>query len=254
MTRYAVQTEWVEASRLVPGDKIVINNHRESAAWTGSLNTAEGYLVGLLVGDGTLKQDKAILSVWPQEEAANGEGSNGQRCSGIMQAVLEYARDLPHRCDFQGWQKIAGRNEYRLSLGYLKHMAFDLGLRPGYKEITPEVEKTSSDFYIGFLRGLFDADGSVQGDQYKGVSVRLAQSNLRSLQAVQRMLLRLGIVSSLYLNRRLAGERDLPDGRGGMSSYACKDQHELTIARDNLALFEQCIGFHDPEKARKRFV
>jgi len=251
LTRYAVQTEWVEASNLVPGDKIVLNNHRESAAWPGSLTTADGYLVGLLIGDGTLKKDKAILSVWPQQEAANGEGSNAQRCSGIMQAVLEYVQDLPHRCDFQGWQKIAGRNEYRLSLGYLKHMACDLGLRPGYKEITPEVEKTSSDFYIGFLRGLFDADGSVQGDQYKGVSVRLAQSNLRSLQAVQRMLLRLGIVSSLYYNRRLAGQRDLPDGHGGLSSYTCKDQHELAIARDSLDFFEQCIGFHDSVKAHK---
>lgn len=250
-TRYAVQTEWVEASQLVPGDRIVINNHRECAVWPGSLHMADGYLMGLLVGDGTLKQDKAILSVWPQEEAANGESSAGQRCSGIMQAVLEYARDLPHRCDFQGWQKIAGRNEYRLSLGYLKHVAFDLGLRPGFKEITPEVEKTSSNFYIGFLRGLFDADGSVQGDQYKGVSIRLAQSNLRTLQAVQRMLLRLGIVSSLYRDRRSAGERDMPDGRGGMRSYAHKDQHELIISRDNLALFEQYIGFHDQAKARK---
>ena len=55
------------------------------------------------------------------------------------------------------------------------------------------MERASSGFYCGFLRGLFDADGSVQGTQAKGVSVRLAQSDLDLLQSVQRMLLRLGI-------------------------------------------------------------
>ncbi|CAK0739831.1 hypothetical protein WCLP8_100005 [uncultured Gammaproteobacteria bacterium] len=45
------------------------------------------------------------------------------------------------------------------------------------------------------MRGLFDSDGSVQGQQSKGVSVRLAQSDLTVLHGVQRMLLRLGIVA-----------------------------------------------------------
>ena len=69
-------------------------------------------------------------------------------------------------------------------------------MAPGDKAITPALERCSYDFYRGFLRGLFDAAGSVEGSQLTGLRVRLAQSDLPRLEAVQRMLLRLGIVSA----------------------------------------------------------
>ena len=68
------------------------------------------------------------------------------------------------------------------------------------------------------LRGLFDADGSVQGTQAKGISVRLSQSDLALLEAVQRMLLRFGIAATIYRDRRPAGRRPMPDGKGGHAS------------------------------------
>ena len=70
-----------------------------------------------------------------------------------------------------------------------------------------------------FLRGLFDTDGSVQGTQEKGISIRLAQSNLQTLQAAQRMLARLGIIATIYEERRPAHRRLLPDGHGGQKEY-----------------------------------
>ena len=106
----------------------------------------------------------------------------------------------------------------------VRHLAHDFGMRPGHKTITPDVEKSSSDFAVGFLRGLFDSDGSVQGAQTKGVSVRLAQSDLPLLQAAQRMLLRLGIVATLYQNRRPAQVRAMPDGHGALKDYATRAQ------------------------------
>ena len=81
-------------------------------------------------------------------------------------------------------------------------------MAPGAKTITPALEQCSSDFCRAFLRGLFDADGSVQGTTAKGVSVRLAQSDLATLEAAQRMLLRLGIASTIYRNRRAEGLDD----------------------------------------------
>ena len=41
-------------------------------------------------------------------------------------------------------------------------------MAPGDKAITPALERGSYDFYRGFLRGLFDADGSVEGSQLHG--------------------------------------------------------------------------------------
>ena len=124
-------------------------------------------------------------------------------------------------------------------------------MKPKDKRIAPALEKASSDACIGFLRGFFDADGSVQGDQRKGASVRLAQSDLDRLEAVQRMLLRLGIASSIYRDRRTAGSALLPDGKGGQRAYATRTQHELVLSSENLVRFSELVGFGDTDKQEK---
>jgi ribonucleoside-diphosphate reductase alpha chain len=248
VARDKVMTEWVQAAELVPGDRIVLNDCRTLTGWLGTYGKAEGYLVGLLIGDGTLKQDKAVLSVWPQSEAVNG--GTGPH-SGVMETAFALAKTLPHRSDFRGWMAVPGRGEYRMSLGALKAICGALGMSPGHKRITPTAEECSSEFYRGLLGGLFDSDGSVQGTQAKGVSVRLSQSDMPTLQAVQRMLLRLGIASAIYENRRGAGETILPDGRGGSQAYATKPQHELVISGDNLLRFREIIDFRDENKAAR---
>lgn len=248
-TRYTTETEWCAAGELRAGDRVLLNDHRDNAEWGGAVNEDEGYLLGLLVGDGTLKADKAVLSVW--ESAAVGNGDEGGLSAGaraVMDAGMRAAGTLPHRADFAGWQQVAGRGEYRLALGALKQLAESLGMSPGDKAITPALEQASSDGYRGFLRGLFDADGSVQGTQAKGVSVRLAQSDLSRLEAVQRMLLRLGITATIYRDRRRANAARMPDGRGGHADYAIRPQHELVLAGEGIARFRERIGFSDSDK------
>ncbi|OPX88021.1 MAG: Ribonucleoside-diphosphate reductase NrdZ [Pelotomaculum sp. PtaB.Bin104] len=248
-TRYILKYEWTPVSDLAPGDKIVLHNHRSLGKWPGALTEGEGYLLGLLVGDGTLKRDSAVLSVWQRETAVNDTGVNGS--FSMMKTALDFAMELPHRRDFTGWSLIKDRNEYRLKLGYLKDLAQRMGLSPGNKRITPEIEKASSDGYAGFLRGFFDADGTVTGDQKKGVSIRLSQSNLEILHAVQRMLLRFGINSTVYKNRRQAGVKFMPDGKGSLKEYNIKTQHELVISNDNILVFAECVNFEDCEKNQK---
>ena len=252
-TRYAVESEWCRAGDLEPGERIVLNDQRTNAEWAGPFTYGEGYLLGLLIGDGTLKHDKAVLSVWQPAAVANGEAITGPRvgCQAVMDEALSAARVLPHRNDFAGWHGVTGRGEWRLSSTPLKALAECVGTRPGDKAITPAVERGSSEFYRGFLRGFFDTDGSVQGDQRKGVSVRLAQSSLPRLQAVQRMLLRLGIVSTLYRDRRPPHATLLPDGRGGHRAYEVKAQHELVVSGANLLRYRDLIGFADTDKATR---
>ncbi|MGD9539214.1 MAG: LAGLIDADG family homing endonuclease [Alphaproteobacteria bacterium] len=250
VSRDGTEMRWTEAGALRPGDRVALGDHRAAAAWPGPYSEVEGYLIGLLVGDGTLKADKAVLSVWPGQLAVGG-GVARPGVLGVMARAEAAARTLPHRGDFQGWIEVTGRGEHRLALGALRRLAYDLGMAPGRKAVTPAIEAASSGFYAGFLRGFFDADGSVQGDQAKGVSVRLAQSDLARLEAVQRMLLRLGIVSTIHGERRPARLAVLPDGRGGHTGYATRAQHELIIANENLGRFEALIGFADTEKAAR---
>jgi len=251
VTRFSIGRRWVPACELKPGDRVVLHNHRAAAMWGGRGTQGEGYLIGLLVGDGTVKADKAVLSVWHAALAVNGGGGGG--VSAVMKHAEEAARHLPHRSDFIGWIAIPGRNEWRLSSAAITRLAAEFGIGRD-KQIGPGIEEASADFQTGFLRGFFDADGSIQGTQEKGLGVRLAQSDLRRIEVVQRMLGRLGIVSTIYANRRDAGESVLPDGRGGSRAYATQPQHELTIASDNLALFQERVGFGDTEKASRLAV
>jgi ribonucleoside-diphosphate reductase alpha chain len=250
-TRKTIRQEWVPAGELHPGDEIMLQDHRAWSGWSGEYGREEGYLLGLLIGDGTLKQDKAVLSYWVSGLEVNGKDDCLEAECGIMQEALQAAKKLTHRSDFQGWHLIPERNEYRLSLGSLKELAEVCGLRPGYKVVTERIEQQSSDFYRGFLRGIFDADASVQGSQVKGVSVRLTQSHYDNLLAIQRMLLRLGIVSRIYSFRRPEQLTSLPDGHGGIRTYRTRAQHELVISKDNLTRFAKEIGFADPVKQGK---
>jgi ribonucleoside-diphosphate reductase alpha chain len=225
LTRFRLQTEWCAAGDLQPGDKVLLQDHRKGADWVGSFGINEGYLMGLLVGDGTVSEQRAELSIWARSAVGNSDIDVGGPHS-VMAAALDAARCFNHRSDFSGWHPGNGRGEFNLSMDGITELARDLGLRPGRQTITPAIERGSSEFYRGFLRGLFDTDGGVQGTQAKGVSVRLAQPDRTMLEGVQRMLLRLGIASSLYK----------------------RAQFELVITGENVARFAEVIGFADTNK------
>ena len=243
-TRKHQYTEWVEATDLQPGDRVMLHNHRDLTPWQGQGNVQEGWLLGMLIGDGSLfengrSKSTALLRFW--------EGSAPQ----MLAHATELINDHAHR-----GRTVKGHAHKQLkhlavaSLG-VAELAQTYGITREHKQITPAIESASFEFYQGFLQGLFDADGSVQGDQGKGVSVRLAQSNLALLEAVQRMLLRLGIASTLYQNRREAGLRWLPDSQRQPALYATQAQHELVISNDNLQVFAELISFQHPDKQAK---
>lgn len=238
ISRKIERPEWVEAGTLRPGDQIKIHNHREMN-WEGDGSFEEGWLLGSLVGDGTFDQKQARLSFWGEHRGIMAE-----------RAVTMLRQTVPTRSDLRGFNQEDHERTLVGSAG-LRDLAADYGIYRNMKVITPMIEQASSAFYRGFLQGLFDADGTVIGTQTKGVSVRLAQSDAELLEATQRMLLRLGISATLYTQRRPAGMRQLPDGRGGVQEYACRADHELVISNDNLQIFAELIGFSDPAKRER---
>ena len=243
-SRKKQESEWTAVEKLAEGDLIRIHD-QTGTRWEGDDHGASvAWLLGLLVGDGSFarheaKSDQALLRFWGEQSETMVE---------MAHAVL--TANIPARSDLQPiWHR---QNRYwQLASTGFNDVATAYGITPGNKTITAEIERTSSAFYAGFLRGLFDADGTVIGSQEKGVSVRLAQSNLELLQAAQRMLLRLGIASTIYQNRRPAEYRPMPDGQGGLKEYWTKAQHELVISNSNLFVFQNRISFSDPDKAIK---
>ncbi|MDX1566115.1 MAG: LAGLIDADG family homing endonuclease, partial [Phycisphaeraceae bacterium] len=245
-TRYAVEAEWCPAEKLHPGDRVVLNDHRLESAWGGSYSYEEGFLIGLLIGNGGLKEDAAVLSVWKPARAVNERTCF--EAGAVMAEAEAAARKLPQRADFKAWPEIKGGNEFRLSTAAVRDLSVELGIRPGANNITPAMERASSDFQRGFLRGFFDIDGAIQGSRKKGVSVRLAQSDLGRLEAVQRMLLRFGVASHIYRDRRCGADGTLAAGRSGYADDTVKPRHELVISGANLLAFAERIGFADADK------
>ncbi len=255
MDRFSHQEAWTPAGTLRPGDRIVVSENR-GLSWNGSGTAEEGFLLGMLLGDGTLKAEGGVLSVWGADENAES----------LRMAAGEAARTLPHRAGFRGFQStVAGRGETRLRMAALRDLAASYGMTPGDKQATPEIEKTGSAFHAGFLRGLFDTDGTVADSQAHGVSIRLWQHDMGTLLAAQRMLARLGIVSTVYADRKPAETKEMPDAqvcisrnatgspakrcaylqdrKGGTACYETTAGHELVITGDNLAVFAERVGF-----------
>ncbi len=238
-SRKTGREEWIEAGALQPGDQIKLHNHRD-AAWAGIGSFDEGWLLGTLVGDGAFDPATAKLNFWGEHRV-----QLAKHAEDLIRKKLNARTGLFRGSAYDKWEQ--DRLIIVQSAG-LRDLAADYGIHRGMKTITPFVEQSSRALHCGFLRGLFDADGAVIGMHQKGVSVRLAQSDLTLLQASQRMLLRLGIASTIYTHQRAADTRQLPDARGGYAEGPYHADYELVIADDNLGVFATMIGFTHPEK------
>jgi len=227
---------WAEATNLKKGDRIHVLDRKGSFGVKGKIET--GRILGWLVGDGTIKKDRAVLSFFGKEKktlAPYFADVVSREVDGLQSLNREYPI---------GVVEIKGRDEARVSSYRLLTVA-------GQHTLSDAIFDMSEDFQRGFLQALFTADGSVQGSLEKGVSIRLAQNNEELLRKVQLMLLNFGIKSRLHLNRRIGMKRNLPDGRGGVKSYYCRPQHELLISKNNVRVFREEIGFLNEDKNLK---
>ena len=247
VSRKALQYEWVKAEDLKEGDTIRLNNHRAVVA-ADHAAFDRGWLLGSLIGDGTFarsesKSDLGILTYW---------GSDARDMADLALDRINRI-GLRHRSDLAPVYSKANRT-WRIACKALSELAEQFGVSSDSKQITTAMERESESFAAGVLSGLFDADGCVTGLQEKGVSIRLPQCNLETLRAAQRMLLRLGIASTIYENRRDEGFRPLPSGNGESAEYWCQAQHDLVVSKDNIFRFAEVVGFSEVTKREKLFA
>ncbi|MEJ7601838.1 MAG: ribonucleotide reductase N-terminal alpha domain-containing protein, partial [Kofleriaceae bacterium] len=231
---------------LEPGDKIRALGSVEAGAKSWSAGEGHidrdttdarlGELVGWLAGDGHFTnhgngKPTAVLSFYGADKAEAAPRLLSTTRSLISDDTLQLNR-------------VDDRD-----LAYIRSQRLRAALRENRideacKRSVPErIWRGSDELAAGYLRGLFSADGSVQGTTARGASVRLASNELEILRGAQQVLLRLGIRSVTYANRRTAGTRLLPDSHGDLREYLCAAQHELVVARSSLRTFAASIGF-----------
>ncbi len=244
---HQVMTErgWVTAQNLWPGDQIHLLNRKGGFGACGDRET--GLALGWLIGDGTIKEDRAVLAFFGDEK---------QELAPMFAEVVNTLVDgmqLLHRAYPVTVVDIAGRNEARVQSKRLKTLAGQYGLvdTATKHQVPPQVFSGTESMQRGFLQALFTADGSVQGTPEKGLSVRLSQSHETLLEQVQLLLLNFGIASKIYRQRRSSGYRTLPNAQREPALYWCKAQHDLVISKSNLIRFQEEIGFLSHDKQSK---
>lgn len=143
----------------------------------------------------------------------------------------------------------------QLTYGLVPFLFFEsLGVQPVHaerKRVPESIWAAPREAVVGFLQGLFGADGTVGFSEKKqDCSVRLASSSRGLLEDVQLLLANFGIVSRVY-HRRAARQHAMPDGKGGKKLYQSRPQYELVIGKANRDRFVELIGFAHPGKQAK---
>jgi ribonucleoside-diphosphate reductase alpha chain len=236
---------YVPLGELKRGDKVHILNRKGGFGVKGSL--ALGRTLGWLIGDGSISSpiERATLSFFGEEQT-------------LAPLFAEYVNEMVApltNSDRKTYTisalPVKNRAETRVTSDRLYKIAGEYGLTENKLQVPRQVFQGSENMQRGFLQSLFSADGTVYNAEYKGVDIRLTSISLGLLEDVQKLLLNFGIASRIYLNRRKAQERMLPDGKGGQKLYSCQAYHELNISKQNTAAFAEEIGFLIDAKQNK---
>lgn len=214
---------WVKAKELKIGDFISLNEGGLNHDWVGAGTKEEGYLLGVLIGNGSIGEDNHCHISSSLKD--KGSESVRQYFSHCMDSCKLKRNDWimpPSKIDSE---------EMRLSCSSLLDLAIKFGIKRGNKTVTNEIERASSNFYRGFLQGFFDTDGSIEklGSKQTSIGIRLSQSDLLALQAVQRMLSRFNIQSRVS---EVTG-----------SEWSKKRCYILTIRSESVKWFKYHLGF-----------
>lgn len=218
------KTKWVKVQDLKRGDSLVLNDHLNNW-WPGKGTRKQGWLIGNLLGDGTFSSDNKASLVF--------QGKNKELEFDRALEILNQTVSIP-KGSLKGTKNSLVSSV--VSTG-LSELANEFKIFKGQKKITKEIEEASSDFICGFLSGWFDADGTVSFSE-KDKTVRLTSVSLSDLQSAQRMLSRLGIISTIYKFRKPAKQKIIC---GRMAN--CKDVHDLVISKKNVVSFKERINF-----------
>ena len=183
----------------------------------GELDEDLAYMMGLLVGDGTLTYPNYFML-----------------STGDAFIADEYRRIVRDHFGYEVGCKANGKDYFVTSKQIRVFLAsLDLGYGRAHEKYIPKsILRSPKHIVIAFLQGLFDADGFAE-NRYG--NVRLSTASFRLAHEVQLLLLNLGIIASLQVKQTSA-----------------RPSYRLSINGADAIAFHQRVGFRLPrKKARK---
>jgi DNA mismatch repair protein MutS len=174
------------------------------------------YVMGLLIGDGTMTYKNAV-------NLSTGDEFIAQTFTEIIQRLFNY----PVQAKTNG-------KDYTISSKQIRVFFADLGLdyhQAHKKSVPASILKAPKEIVIAFLQGLFDADGFVE-NRYG--NVRYATSSLKMAKEVQLLLLNFGIIASLQVKKTTR-----------------RPSYRISINGEDAIYYHKNIGFRLARKAER---
>ncbi|MBI4417097.1 MAG: hypothetical protein HY557_08950 [Euryarchaeota archaeon] len=196
-----------------------------------------GFALGWLVGDGWLRSGDKDCRVGFTFAAKDRDAR--ERVERFMASIL--ARRL---------QPVRRENGvYHLSFHskYVVQFFQRLGVRAwqSHEKRVPEpIFRAPRDAVLGFLRGLFGADGTANFEPGSNAYVRLTSTSRGLLDDVQRLLIHLGVRSTVYYRTKATPRAFRYVSRDGLARiYAAqRELFELSISRSNVLRLLDLVG------------
>jgi len=235
-------------SELRAGDELWVQSGKGQFGQQG--HDVLGTLLGLLAGDGHFThrgkgREVAVLSLWNEERALAGWVADAVNAltAGLSATVREY-RVHP--------VAVPSRHMVFVRSVLLARALQAYGVTRETKLKVPEVVWRGNEECVrGYLRGLFQTDGTVNiSGLSRTCSIRLSSVHRSLLAEVQVLLANFGVFCRLHA-RRDGGAKSLPDGHGETREYPCQPLHELLIEGESREIFMREIGFLLPAKREK---
>ena len=200
-----------------------------------------GHLVGWLVGDGCIAGNTATWVYGSDEDKAEVLARHA--------AMLRQMTGLDAKPSVQSNGTIQLRYSKRAVAEYLRALGVT-SAKSAEKTVPEAVFEAPEDAVVGFLQGLFDADGCAVNDDAKGT--RYAGLGSRSeelLLGVQELLASFGIASRIYQTGTKSASFGYTRKDGSQASYGSDGpSYDLRITGRSLREFAAQIGFTLPRK------
>ncbi|WP_409347138.1 LAGLIDADG family homing endonuclease [Paenibacillus sp. MBLB4367] len=225
---------WKEAKDLKHDDYVYIQSGEGRFAASDELGEAWGAFLGWLTGDGWLSKRGEVGMVFGRDdtEVISRMIEIGKLLTGVEAKVYERENGT---FQVNWWRKAFVERLQELGIKPVK--AFE-------KEVPSAIFTSTKETVVGFLQGLFSADGTVYENDEMHRSVRLTSSSKKLLQDVQQLLLNLGIHGKVYLRSKTnQAQFTYVTLDGEHRVYESREFYELIISGNNLLMFKEQVGF-----------
>ena len=222
------------------GDELLVQSGKGQFGTQGSAEL--GLLIGMITGDGHFTNrgqglHAATLNFWGEDRAL---APYVAQCVNAFVAGAAVNARTYHVAPVA----VPDRNHAFVRSVILARVLEHHGFSARNKHSVPEVVWRGSEACVrAYLQGLFQTDGSVNvSESSDSCSIRLASSYPGLLKDVQVLLTNFGVFCRIH-KRRAAGQRLLPDGKGGKKLYDCRADYELIIDGESRERFMHEVGF-----------